>query len=53
MLCLMEYPDQHARLYAMPELLPSAIEEVLRSAFRTGGRSPWENGRLKRPDAGI
>ncbi len=29
-LCLMENPDQHARLEAAPGLLPSAIEEVLR-----------------------
>jgi cytochrome P450 len=30
MLCLVENPDQYTRLLAAPELLPSAIEEVLR-----------------------
>jgi cytochrome P450 len=35
-ICFMEHPDQLARLRAMPELLPSAIEEVLRY------RSPFQ-----------
>src|SRR5207249_8292751 len=29
-LCFLEHPDQFARLRSAPELLPSAIEEVLR-----------------------
>jgi cytochrome P450 len=30
MLCFVEHPDQYARLQTTPELIPSAIEEVLR-----------------------
>jgi cytochrome P450 len=49
-LCLAEHPDQLARLRANPELLPSAIEEVLRyrsplqTVFRQTRREVEING---------
>jgi len=47
-LCLVENPDQLARLQAAPELLPSAIEEVLRY------RSPLQwMYRLTRRDVAV
>lgn len=50
-LCLVENPDQFARLRAKPDLLPSAIEEVLRYrspvqwVMRTPRRDVAMNGR--------
>jgi cytochrome P450 len=38
-LCLIENPDQRARLTATPDLLPSAIEEVLR--YRSPVQAMW------------
>ncbi|MCY1083326.1 cytochrome P450 [Archangium lansingense] len=42
-LCLLEHPDQLARLRAEPTLLPSAIEEVLR--FRSPGQMMFRETR--------
>jgi cytochrome P450 len=51
-LCFLEHPDQLARLRAAPDLLPSAIEEVLRYRSplhwmpRATGREVELNGRV-------
>jgi cytochrome P450 len=42
-LCFLEHPDQLARLRAAPELLPSAIEEVLR--YRSPVQAMWRVAR--------
>lgn len=44
-LCFLDHPDKLARLRSVPELLPSAIEEVLR--FRTPGQ--WMPRATRRP----
>ena len=52
MLCFLEHPDQFARLRAAPDLLPAAIEEVLRYrsplqwAMRTPRRDVELHGRV-------
>ncbi|WP_223782267.1 cytochrome P450 [Myxococcus sp. AS-1-15] len=52
LLCFLEYPDQLARLRRQPELLGSAIEEVLRfrspaqSMYRSTKRAVELNGRV-------
>jgi cytochrome P450 len=43
MLCFLEHPDQLARLQAAPDLLPSAIEEVLR--YRSPGQVMYRETR--------
>ena len=60
-LCFLEYPDELARLRSAPELLPSAIEEVLlppghpssgcpgRRRGRRGGAWPGDPGRQAGP----
>lgn len=54
-LCLLEHPDQLARLRAEPQLLPSAIEEVLRFrsptqfAFRETKRAVELHGQVIPP----
>ena len=49
MLCFMEHPAELARLRERPELLPSAIEEVLRfrSPFQWTMRTPREDVTLR------
>jgi cytochrome P450 len=48
MLCFLEHPDQLARLRAAPDLLPTAIEEVLRyrAPFQWVMRTPRRDVKL-------
>ncbi|WNG46021.1 cytochrome P450 [Archangium minus] len=47
-LCFIEHPDQLARLRSTPDLLPSAIEEVLR--YRSPVQAMW---RMTRRDVSV